>query len=226
MTRPTFRRAAATGVVLGLLVPAVAAQQQVTEDPDIARIRMQVKDFEMALRNAAEAGGAALANDVSTRFPGATIAWSSEPVVRGWYQPHFGFAFVVEVPGILPVTLIGLRTRPPGLQSQTGLPTNVPRSGDASPVSPPPPPWEPERAYGDHVRSALIESLLESSKGLPVKATDWIALTAMSSPAPYPALEPRRKTLTLQIRGADLGAYHRGEIARDEAIKRIVESRF
>jgi hypothetical protein len=223
------RGASVVSVVTVLLAVPVSAQQQIAEASDIERSRMQVKNFEMALRNAVEAGAAALAEEVQKRYPGEQIAWSSDPVVRGWYQPHFGYNFAVEVPGILPISLIVLRSRPlPPTAAPT--PANVERPRGAPDVTGlAAAPWDPEKAYGEKVRTALIESLLESSKSLPFKASEWVSITGIVAPAPYPVsafIETRRRILTLQIRGADLSAYHRGEIAKNDAIGRIVESRF
>ena len=159
-----------------------------------------------------------------------------------------GYSFFVEVPGILPVTLLTMRQQPVGplppsdravpitpTPATTSRTTAVPGkvTGAAMPEPDPmrpaatPATFDPERVYSDRVREAIIDALLDSSKSLPFKDNDRVSVTAAPAPLPYPnPLEPRRKMLIVQIAGVDLAAFHRGEITKDEAKRRIVESRF
>ena len=75
------------GAIVVALGTSVSAQQPIPDTPDIAKVRLQVKNFEMALRNAVEAGAQGLAEEANTVFPGAIVAFSSDPVVIGWQQP-------------------------------------------------------------------------------------------------------------------------------------------
>jgi hypothetical protein len=239
----THLRIAAPLVAVSCLVfgGSVSAQQAVADDPDIARIRLQVKNFEMALRNAVEAGAQELGAAASKIIPGSSVSFFSDPVVRGWLIPNIGYDFMVEVPTILPITVAILRTVPAPADrvvpvtptSPVGVTRPAPPvpgkavSGDSAPPVAAPVAFDPERVYADKVRDALIDALIDSSKSLLFKESDRLTVIAAPSPAPYAnPLEPRRRSLILQIRGADLAAYHRQEITKDEVRRRIVESRF
>jgi hypothetical protein len=114
------------------------------------------------------------------------------------------------------------------------LPTAVPvqassntAAGAASGGSAPPAPdlvlSNPNEAYRTAIRAALIDAMLEHTRGLGIGPNEWLTVAARSSddrPRLAPA-DPEGQTNVLSIRGADLAAFLAGQITRDEALKRV-----
>jgi len=81
----------------------------------------------------------------------------------------------------------------------------------------------PNEAYRTAVRSALIDAMLEHTRGLGIGPSEWLTVAARSSddrPRLAPA-DPEGQTNLLSIRGADLAAFLGGQISRDEAVTRV-----
>jgi hypothetical protein len=81
----------------------------------------------------------------------------------------------------------------------------------------------PNEAYRAAVRAALIDAMLEHTRGLGIAPTEWLTVAARSSddrPRLAPA-DPEGQTNVLSIRGSDLAAFLAGQITRDEALKRV-----
>jgi hypothetical protein len=223
----------------------VAAQQSVPPPPDMSNILLQVRTFEMSLKVAVEHAAQSVSDSASKAYPGLVVGWSSDPVARGWLQPHFGYVFEVEVPGILPVSLSVIYMNrqfaaPPSARTVPIAPARPVSNTTTKPVSatgavPDPDPmtvspaagFDPVRELSDTVREALINALLENSRSLPLKDTDWLAISAAPAELPIPnPLEPRKRRLLLQITGANLAIYHRDPSKKDAVKQLIVESRF
>jgi hypothetical protein len=240
-----IRRLLTSCAIALALAAAVAAQQRTPDDPDIVKIRLQVKNFETALKNALEDAGQAVTAEAQKVYPGAVLAWTSDPVVRGWPLPSFGYVFDVEVPAILPVSLLPFsafgnqapQPPPPSATGQAG-PTQVAtvpaKPGVSATNLPNPDPmrntpvrFDPIPFYSDKVRDALIETILESSKNLPVRESDWLTVTAAPAELAIPnPLEPRKRRIILQITGANLAIYHRDATRKDAVRQLIVETRY
>ena len=236
-------------------VGAASAQQMLAEEPNRPAIKFQVKNFEGLLKNAVDLGGQQVADKARQVYPQIALMRSSEPIIKGWAQPEFGFMFYVEVPDILNYGSWMLAARATQQQSRVVPIVPVPvaqsqGSGTAPPSTTPPPdkpvtassglqPADPLKAspivgffdpvteYRDRVRDALIEALLENSGGLPMKESDWLSVVATNTPlAQQNPLDPDPRKLTLQIRALDLMKYRSKEITKDDARGRIIESRF
>jgi hypothetical protein len=81
----------------------------------------------------------------------------------------------------------------------------------------------PNEAYRAAVRAALVDAMLEHTRGLGIGASEWLTVAARSSddrPRLAPA-DPEGQTNLLSIRGSDLAAFLAGQITRDEAVKRV-----
>jgi len=82
---------------------------------------------------------------------------------------------------------------------------------------------EPDAAYQTEVRNALMDAMLDYSRGLNVAAAEWLGVGARGS-HDRPALGPSNtdaQTVIIQVKGADLNAFLGGQISKDEARKRI-----
>jgi len=81
----------------------------------------------------------------------------------------------------------------------------------------------PNEAYRAAIRSALIEAMLEHTRGLNLAPDEWLTVAARSSddrPRLAPA-DPEGQTNILSIRGSDLAAFLAGQITLEEAEKRV-----
>jgi hypothetical protein len=81
----------------------------------------------------------------------------------------------------------------------------------------------PNEAYRAAIRQALIDAMLDHTRGLNINPNEWLTIAARSSedrPRLAPA-DPEGQTNVLSIRGADLAALLAGQITREEAMKRV-----
>jgi hypothetical protein len=81
----------------------------------------------------------------------------------------------------------------------------------------------PNEAYRTAIRTALVDAMLEHTRGLGLGPADWLTVAARSSddrPLLAPA-DQEGQTHLISIRGADLTAFLAGQISRDEAIRRV-----
>jgi hypothetical protein len=81
----------------------------------------------------------------------------------------------------------------------------------------------PNEAYRAAIRAALMDAMLEHTRGLGITPTEWLTVAARSSddrPRLAPA-DPEGQTNLLSIRGSDLAAFLAGQITREEALKRV-----
>lgn len=81
----------------------------------------------------------------------------------------------------------------------------------------------PNEAYRAAIRTALVDAMLEHTRGLGIAPNEWLTVAARSSderPRLAPA-DPEGQTNLLSIKGSDLDAFLAGQITREEAIKRV-----
>src|SRR5262245_3228773 len=81
----------------------------------------------------------------------------------------------------------------------------------------------PNEAYRAAIRKALIEAMLEHTRGLNLAPNEWLTVAARSSddrPRLAPA-DPEGQTNLLSIRGSDLAEFLAGQITLEEAVKRV-----
>jgi hypothetical protein len=124
---------------------------------------------------------------------------------------------------VTPATAVGSSTT--ALTVATGQNADVlTRSAPRPPAAPPDPILEnPTEAYRAAVRAALIDAMLEHTRGLGIGPTEWLTIAARSSedrPRLAPA-DPEGQTNLMSIRGSDLALFLAGQIPRDEVLKRV-----
>jgi hypothetical protein len=219
----------------------VGAQQSV--DP----LRSQIVTFEDVLRRAIEMAGETLSTQVKqqlrTPVPIQFGFDPAEPVVRGWPIEAFGYHFVVQVPDVAQAGMLVLRMwelpqqavpapRPPEGSAQPvaaagGVVKDDPMGGRAAGPQPAASAvrFDPNAAYRENVRAALIDAIINNPGVLSLRATDTLAVSA--SGVGQSALSRARSTrVTLYISGADLAGLRDGRLTREEARKRIREQSF
>jgi hypothetical protein len=82
---------------------------------------------------------------------------------------------------------------------------------------------DPEGAYREEIVSALMDAMLEHSRGLGLAPEDWLTVAAKRD-EDRPRLSPidtDARTVQIRVRGADLSAFLAGQLSRDEARKRM-----
>jgi hypothetical protein len=92
-----------------------------------------------------------------------------------------------------------------------------------SPVSNDPILANPNEAYRAAIRTALVEAMLEHTRGLNIAPNEWLTVAARSS-EDRPRLAPadtEGQTNLLSIRGSDLAAFLAGQITLEDAVKRV-----
>jgi hypothetical protein len=104
-----------------------------------------------------------------------------------------------------------------------------PVTGSAASVAdtPPAPPDlildNPAEAYRAEIREALIDAMLQHSRGLNLAANEWLHIAAKRNDdrTRLAPVNTDDATMHIRVRGGDLTAFLGGQIAREEAIKRI-----
>jgi hypothetical protein len=81
----------------------------------------------------------------------------------------------------------------------------------------------PQEAYRAEVRDALMDAMLEYSRGLSIAADEWLTIAARRNDE-RPRLSPAdsdARTTVIKAHGTDLAAFLGGQLSREEARKRM-----
>ena len=122
---------------------------------------------------------------------------------------------------VTPMTAAAVTTAGPAAASRTV--DTIASPAAAAPVSNDPILANPNEAYRSAIRAALIDAMLDHTRGLGIGPNEWLTVAARSSddrPRLAPA-DTNGQTNLLSIRGADLDALLAGQITREEAMKRV-----
>lgn len=80
----------------------------------------------------------------------------------------------------------------------------------------------PEEAYRAEVMAALMDAMLDHSRGLDLGPEEWLTVGARRSEAPRLGLgDAPARTIQIAVRGADLQAFLEGAITREDARRRM-----
>lgn len=82
---------------------------------------------------------------------------------------------------------------------------------------------DPEEAYRTEVRNALMDAMLDYSRGLSIGGGEWLHIAArrhIDDPRLAPA-DTDARTVMIRVRGADMTLFLAGQISRDEARQRM-----
>jgi hypothetical protein len=82
----------------------------------------------------------------------------------------------------------------------------------------------PQEAYRNEVREALIDAMLDHSSALRLAEADWLTVAARGN-EDRPRLSPgdyESPIIQISVRGADLTAFQAKQISREDARKRFV----
>jgi hypothetical protein len=201
----------------------------------IDRLRADVGTFEIALRRAIDKAALEMSQWAEQIVPDFMLGQAAEPVVHGVPAGDVSITFNVEVSSMVGVSLFQslaqqrLRSQPPaagsnpvqrvgatGAQVVQGDPVTGPV---ASPKTAAVTSDDFNQHYSDLVRGAVIDTVLDQSGVLTLK-DDQVLVVAV-----IPATGQSRQ-LILTIKGGDLNQLRQAKISRDEAKRRIIETRF
>lgn len=105
--------------------------------------------------------------------------------------------------------------------------TAVP-AADTVPAQPPARPKNdpvlanPDEAYRTEIRDALIDAMLEHSRGLAIAPSEFLTVAARrTDDRPRLGIDTEARTVVLSLKGADLMAFLGGQLTRDDARARI-----
>jgi hypothetical protein len=232
-------RALVVAVVMGVTAP-VAAQQPSAEGAD-SQTKFQVRMYAQVLGLAIQHAGERLAdraNQIVQSAPNMALVLAADPNVRFVPTPE-GPVFDVQVPQILPTSLSMwqlVQSQQQAAAQPVSTPDQRPKVTSAS--VPPADPmtvapvgdgkFDPDEAYTAYVREALIDAMLDNSSALPLKDTDRLEIVAsgLDTFQPNPLYPDKSRKLVLVIAAPDLELYRQGRISKDDAKKRIKESKF
>jgi hypothetical protein len=115
-------------------------------------------------------------------------------------------------------------------EARNGAPRNMIRTADSAPVDIDPVPLpaplrDPSSAYREAIKAALIDAMLEHSRGMNIQPDEWLTVAARRGESPLgPGEIVNSTTLVLRIKGSDLAVYDADRTRKDE-IRRRVETR-
>lgn len=223
------------GCAAAVLAGPVAAQQmmQPASPAQQAALKNNVRTFEIALKTAVENAGMQLAQWASQQAP-VPMAFAQDPSVRSVALLDDSLVFHVDVAEIVPTSLAlfyRYQQMPPEARAgaaRVGNTAGIEPPGKASGGGMAPLNMTPDAYYTTLVRDALINTMLDSSGVLPLKAGQTLTVACIPvDVAVTNALNrnPSRQ-LILTIKGEDLVALREGKLSRDDAKLRIIDRRF
>jgi hypothetical protein len=104
----------------------------------------------------------------------------------------------------------------------SGRTTQASTSSDAPRTPPDPILNNPEEAYRNEVTAALMDAMLDHSRGLELAPDEWLTVGARRSETPRLGLgDAPARTIQIAVKGADLQAFLEGAISREDARRRM-----
>lgn len=80
----------------------------------------------------------------------------------------------------------------------------------------------PDEAYRTEIREALIDAMLEHSRGLNIAPTEWLTVAARrSDDRPRLGVDTDARTVVIRVSGADLAGFLGGQLSRADVRSRI-----
>jgi hypothetical protein len=106
------------------------------------------------------------------------------------------------------------------------------RTADSTPLPDPAPVAlgvlrDPSGAYRAAIKAALIDAMLEHSRGMNIQPDEWLTVAAHRGDSPLgPSEIVNSSTLVLRIKGSDLALYDADRTRKDEVRKRVETREF
>ena len=87
---------------------------------------------------------------------------------------------------------------------------------------------DPNEAYTQEVRAAVIDAMIENSAQLGLGDSEWLTVAARDNAptGPFMSGDPNAVTLVLRVKGADLSEFRAGRLTLDQVRSRVEVSQF
>ena len=85
---------------------------------------------------------------------------------------------------------------------------------------------DPNAAYRDAIKAALIDAMLEHSRGMNIRPDEWLSVAAQRGDSMAPNEIVTSSTLVLRIKGSDLALYDADRTRKDEIRQRVEVTEF
>lgn len=111
-------------------------------------------------------------------------------------------------------------------QTRSGERVAVQVAEPQEPASPPQPvsaAQDPNAAYTNQVKDAIVDTMLDYSQALTIGSDEFLTVAARADQArTFPGVDPYDPmTIVIRVRGRDLSDFRAGRISRDDALKRV-----
>lgn len=206
---PPVSSEAATPAVPAALTPLSAA--------DVRRRRDAITLVEGVLAAAVRLGANATARELQAVQPGLTMFTTSIARARGLYLEGYGVIFQVEIPGVRPSVVSMIETLARDRATRENLAALPTSAGGMSSIM-----TDPDTAYVQAVKAALIDAMLDYSKALELRTDEWLAVAARGDDVPLmPGEIFETRPMVLRVKGTDLAEFLAGRVTRDEIRRRV-----
>jgi hypothetical protein len=101
-------------------------------------------------------------------------------------------------------------------QTTEGTPT-----ASNTPPAASPEPRSPDELYTETIKGALIDAMLSYGNALQLRDEEWLTIAARASNQGTPGQLDDSSSIVIRVKGSDLSAFLKGNLSRDEVIKKI-----
>jgi len=188
---------------------------------DVRRRRDAITLMEGVLAAAVRLGATATARELQAVQPGLTMFTTSTARARGVYLEGYGVFFQVEIPGVRPSVVSMIETIARDRANRENLAVAASAAGNTnSPL--PGVMMDPDAAYVQAVKAALIDAMLEYSKALSLRTDEWLAVAARGDDVPLmPGEIFESRPMILRVRGTDLADFLAGRLTYEDVRRRV-----
>jgi hypothetical protein len=85
---------------------------------------------------------------------------------------------------------------------------------------------DPNEAYTEEVRGALIDAMIENSGALTLGEQEWLTVAARDNAPTDPFIPGDQVTLVLRVKGSDLQAFRAGRLTLEQVRARVLAGEF
>ncbi len=189
---------------------------------EVRRRRDAITMMEGVLAAAVRLGATATARELQAVQPGLTMFATSTARARGVYLEGYGVFFQVEIPGVRPSVASMIETIARDRTNRENLAALPASAGGSGGGAMPKVMMDPDGAYVEAVKGALIDAMLDYSKALTLRTDEWLAVAARGDDVPLmPGEIFESRPMILRVRGSDLAEFLAGRLTRDDVRKRV-----
>ena len=184
--------------------------------------RRAITMMEGLLAQAVRLGATETARELQAIQPGLTMFATSVARAKGVDLEGYGVFFHVEIPGVRPSVASMIETIARDRTNRENLAVQASAGAGGSTSAMPRVLTDPNAAYVDAVKSALINAMLDYTKALTLRPDEWLAVAARGDDVPLmPGEIFESRPMILRVRGSDLAEFLAGRLTRDEVRKRV-----